>query len=319
MSNYIDKQVVFILLGPTGIGKTKLSLKLAKQMTDIEIISADSMQIYKYMNIGTDKPNRTILSTIRHHMVDIIEPDNNFDVSQYCQIANETLLDVFKRKKIPIMVGGTGLYISSMISPLFSGPGKDMKFRRVLNKIAKKRGINHLHEKLSVIDPVCANQIHSNDLQRIIRALEVYKITGKTISSLRANNVIKNKYFNFYIFGFYRNREAIYKKINLRVDNMIDRGLIDEVNNLRKMGYKDDLNSMQGLGYKQINRYLNGEYDKDSAIKQIKIDSRHYAKRQMTWFKNKIKDVEWINIDLYEEDEVLSKIGNKIKKTYKID
>jgi len=318
MSNYNDKQVVFILLGPTGIGKTKLSLKLAKKMTNIEIMSADSMQIYKYMNIGTDKPNRNILSTIKHHMVDIIEPDKNFDVSQYCEIATEALLDVFSRKKIPLLVGGTGLYISSMISPLFSGPGKDLKFRRVFNKIANKRGVNYLYEKLSVIDPVCANQIHSNDLQRIIRALEVYKITGKTMSTLRKSNAVKNKYFNFYIFGFYRKRETIYKKINIRVDNMIELGLINEVKTLREIGYKDDLNSMQGLGYKQINRYLNGEYDKDTAINRIKIDTRHYAKRQMTWFKNKIKDVQWINLDQCEEDEILSQIENKIKEIYKI-
>ncbi|MCK5767293.1 MAG: tRNA (adenosine(37)-N6)-dimethylallyltransferase MiaA [Candidatus Atribacteria bacterium] len=319
MSNYNNKQVVFILLGPTGIGKTKLSLKLAKQMTNIEIISADSMQIYKYMNIGTDKPNRNILSTIKHHMVDIIEPDKNFDVSQYCEIATEALLDVFNRKKIPLMVGGTGLYISSMIFPLFSGPGKDLKFRRVFNKIANKRGVNYLYEKLSVIDPVCANQIHSNDLQRIIRALEVYKITGKTISTLRKSDAAKNKYFNIFMRNLIIFDDTIYKKINIRVDNMIELGLIEEVKTLRKMGYKADLNSMQGLGYKQIGRYLNGKHDKETAINRIKIDTRHYAKRQMTWFKNKIKDVQWINLDQYEEDEILSQIENKIKEIYKID
>ena len=277
------------------------------------------MQIYKYMNIGTDKPNNTILNTIKHHMIDINEPDQYFDVSQYCQMSTQVILDIFNRNKIPMMVGGTGLYISSMISPIFSGPGKDLAFRKELNKIAKKHGIRYLYEKLVTIDPVCANQIHFNDLQRIIRALEVHKITGKTLSSLRINNAVENKYFNFNIFGFYRNREVIYKRINLRVDEMIKRGLIDEVKALRKMGYKDDLNAMQSLGYKQINKCLNGEYDKDTAIEKIKIDTRHYAKRQMTWFKNKIKNIKWINLDQSEEDEIVSNLTNTIVETYRIN
>ena len=316
LSNNQDKKDIFILLGPTGIGKTKLSLALAKQMTNIEIISADSMQIYKYMDIGTDKPDKAILNTLKHHMIDIIKPDEHFDVSKYCQMASQVILDILKREKIPLMVGGTGLYFSSMISPLFSGPGKDLKFRRILSKLEKNRGINHLYEKLSTIDPDSAKKIHHNDLQRIIRALEVYEITGKTMTLLRKESKEKNRQFNFRIFGFLKNREDIYKQINARVDRMIEKGLIDEVKLLRDMGYREHLNAMQGLGYKQINKYLNHEYDKDIAVERIKIDTRHYAKRQMTWFKNKINGIDWFDLDQLKENEIISKIKKKISEVY---
>jgi len=302
------------LLGPTGIGKTRLSLKLVQCIPDIEIISADSMQIYKYMDIGTDKLNYSILNKIKHHMIDIIAPDEYFDVSRYCQMATAVIHDINNRNKIPLMIGGTGLYISSMISPLFSGPGKDLKFRRILKKIGKRRGIDYLFKKLSNIDPDSAKKIHANDLQRIIRALEVYRLTGQTISSLRKNNAVENKNFTFTLFGLSRNRESIYRKINSRVDKMIERGLIEEVISLREMGYHAQLNAMQSLGYKQIYQFLNGECDKDFAINQIKIDTRHYAKRQMTWFKNKLKDVQWFNLDQQDDPFVISEIVKKMLK-----
>jgi len=319
LKNSKSKKNIIILLGQTGVGKTKLSLGLAGQTGNTEIISADSMQIYKYMNIGTDKPNQVILNTIKHHMIDIIEPDQPFDVLQYCEKANKTILDISKRKKIPIIVGGTGLYISSMISPLFLGPGKDPEVRRVLNEKAEKHGIHYLYTQLSGIDPECAQKIHPNDLYRIIRALEVFEITGKTMSSQRESHAVENLHFNFHIFGLYRNREVVYEKINARVDEMIKQGLIDEVKLLRQMGYKDDLNAMQGSGYKQVNKYLNAEYGKETAIDRIKIDTRHYAKRQMTWFKHKIKNIEWIDLDQYEEDKILTRMSQKMEEIYRIN
>lgn len=306
---------LLILLGPTGVGKTDISIKLAQKIPDIEIISADSMQIYKYMDIGTAKPKKNILKIIKHHMIDIVDPAENFDVMQYNKLATKIILDIFRRDKIPILVGGSGLYISSIIKPLFSGPGKDADYRKILEEEAEKHGKEYLYEKLSKIDPISASRIKPNDLRRIIRALEVYNSTGKPISYLQnndSNKYNKNAKFKYHIIGLKRNRENLYQNINSRVDKMIKDGLIEEVKELRAKGYNSNLNSMQGLGYKQINKYLDGEYDKETAINLIKRDTRHYAKRQMTWFNNKIKNIEWINLDNYNEDEVISKIIARI-------
>jgi len=313
MINNKDKDL-FILLGPTGVGKTDISIKLVQKMPDIEIISADSMQIYKYMDIGTAKPDKSTLKAIKHHIIDIVDPSDNFDVTQYSKLATNTILDVFKRRKIPILAGGSGLYISSIINPLFTGPAKNIEYRKILEEEVKKHGNKYLHDKLSQIDPVSASKIEINDLRRIIRALEVYKSTGKTISYLQRKASSKNAKFKYHVIGLKRCRENLYQKINLRVDKMIKDGFIEEVKMLREMGYKEDLNSMQGLGYKQINKHLNGAYTKEEAINLIKIETRHYAKRQMTWFKNKIENIKWIDLDKYSENEAVSKIINTINK-----
>jgi tRNA dimethylallyltransferase len=302
---------LLILLGPTGVGKTDISLKLAQKKPDVEIVSADSMQIYKYMDIGTAKPAKNILKIIKHHMIDIIDPSDNFDVTQYSKLAVDIILNIFKRGKMPILIGGSGLYISSIINPLFAGPAKDSEYRKILEEEAKIHGNKYLYDKLSKIDPISASKIEINDLRRIIRALEVYKSTGKTISFLKKKDSNKNVKFKYHIIGFKRNRETLYQKIDLRVDKMIKDGLIEEVNRLREMGYKEDLNSMQGLGYKQINKYLNGVYTKEEAINLIKIDTRHYAKRQMTWFNNKIINIQWIDLDEYSENEVIQNLCNR--------
>jgi tRNA dimethylallyltransferase len=300
---------LLILLGPTGVGKTGISTKLAQKMPDIEIISADSMQIYKYMDIGTAKPNKRILKAIKHHMIDIVEPSENFDVIQYSKLATKIILDVFKRGKIPILMGGSGLYISSIINPLFIGPAKDIEYRETLEEDAKMHGKEYLYDKLSKIDPVSASKIEPNDLRRIIRALEVYKSTGKTISYLQKKALTEDPKFKYHIIGLKRDRENLYQRINLRVDKMFKDGFIEEVKMLRNMGYKEDLNSMQGLGYKQIIKHLNGVLPtKEEAIDLIKIETRHYAKRQMTWFNNKIENIQWIDLDKNSENEVISKI-----------
>ena len=305
---------LLIILGPTGVGKTAISIKLAKEIPDIEIISADSMQIYKYMDIGTAKPNKSILSTIKHHMIDIVEPSDNFDVTRYSKLALKIISDVFKKGKITILLGGSGLYISSLINPLFAGPAKNIKYREMLEEKAKIYDNKYLHEKLSKIDPVSASKIEINDLRRIIRALEVYESTGKTISCLQKRAIAENAKFKYQIIGIKRNRRNLYQKINLRVDRMIKNGFIEEVKMLKEMGYKEDLNSMQGLGYKQINKYLDGIYTEEKTIDLIKIATRHYAKRQMTWFKNKIENIKWIDLDECNNDEVVSKIKSEINK-----
>jgi len=313
MINNKDNNLL-VLLGPTGVGKTDISLKLAQKIPDIEIISADSMQIYKYMDIGTAKPDKSILNTIKHHMIDIVDPAENFDVIQYSNLAAKIILDVYKRGKIPILAGGSGLYISSIINPLFVGPAKDIEYREILEEEAKIHGKKYLHDKLSKIDPVSASKIKPNDLRRIIRALEVYKSTGKTISYLQKKSSNNNAKIIYQIIGFKRNKENLYQMINLRVDKMIKDGFIEEVKILREMGYKENLNSMQGLGYQQINKHLNGVYSKEEAIDLIKIETRHYAKRQMTWFNNKIKNIEWMDLDKTSENKIILKIKNKINK-----
>lgn len=305
---------LLILLGPTGVGKTDISIKLAQKVPNIEIISADSMQIYKYMDIGTAKPDKSILNSIKHHMINIVDPAENFDASQYSKLAEKIIQDVFKRGKIPILVGGSGLYISSIIYPLFAGPAKNSEYRETLEEEAKIYGKNYLHNKLAAIDPISASKIKSNDLRRTIRALEVFKSTGKTISSLQKKSSVINTKFSYQIIGFRRDRENLYQRINLRTDQMIKKGFIEEVKSLIDMGYKQDLNSMQGLGYNQIYKYLTSVYSKEEAIDLVKIETRHYAKRQMTWFKNKLEDVEWIDLDKDHENKVILKIQNKINK-----
>ncbi len=200
MINNKDNNLL-ILLGPTGVGKTDISIKLAQKIPNMEIISADSMQIYKYMDIGTAKPDKTILKTIKHHMIDIVEPSENFDVIQYSKLATNIILDVFKRGKIPILAGGSGLYISSIINPLFTGPAKDIEYRKILEEEAKLHGKKYLYDKLSKIDPISASKIEPNDLRRIIRALEVYKSTGKTISYLQKKAFNENPKFKYHIIG----------------------------------------------------------------------------------------------------------------------
>ena len=219
---------------------------------------------------------------------------------------------IFKRGKIPVLIGGSGFYITSIVEPLFPGPGKDIAYRKILGKEESIYGKKYLYDKLTKIYPISASKIKPNDLKRIIRALEVYRLTGNTISYLQKQYSNKNIKFKYHLIGLKRDRENLYQRINLRVDKMIRDGLIEEVKMLREMGYKENLNSMQGLGYKQINKHLNGVYSKEEAIDLIKIETRHYAKRQMTWFNNKIKNIEWINLDEYDENEVLSKIMTRI-------
>ena len=270
------------------------------------------MQIYKYMDIGTDTPNKNILKAIKHHMIDIVDPSENFDVIQYSKLAADIILDIFKRGKIPILAGGSGLYMSSIINPFFTGPARNIEYREFLEEEAKIQGKKYLYDKLSKIDPISASKIEPNDLRRIIRVLEVYKTTGKTISYLKEKDFNKKAKFKYHIIGLKRDRKNLYQRINLRVDKMIKDGFIKEVKMLRDMGYKEYLNSMQGLGYKQINKHLNSVYTKEEATNLIKIETRHYAKRQMTWFKNKIANIQWIDLDETSENEAIAKIWSRM-------
>lgn len=299
------KENLFILMGPTAVGKTSLSIKLAKELNG-EIISADSMQIYKYMDIGTAKVTESEMDGIIHHMVDIIEPDKSFSVSNYKDLTSQLISEINNRKKLPIVVGGTGLYINSLTYNLnFSSVAPDEKIRSRLELLGDQYGNEYLHEMLSMVDKESAERISIKDRKRIIRALEIYEITGSTMTEYNKNFRSLNTDYNLVMVCLNMERSKLYENINKRVDIMIEMGLIDEVKKILSMGYNKDLVSLQGIGYKEIIQYLENEISLADAIEKIKQGSRNYAKRQLTWFRrdNRIK---WVDVDDFKSINELS-------------
>lgn len=298
------KENLFILTGPTAIGKTNVSIELAKALNG-EIISADSMQIYKHMDIGTAKIKKEEMQEIPHYLVDIIDPDEDFTVANYKENAQKFISEINSKEKLPIVVGGTGLYINSLIYDLnFTKVPSDPKLREKLEKIGEEYGNDFLHNKLKQIDEESSIKINKNDRKRIIRAIEIYKITGKP-RSLHNNNFRKpNNEYNFTMIGLNMDRKDLYDRINARVDSMIDNGLLDEVKSLLDMGYNKDLISMQAIGYKELIMYLEGKISLEESIEVIKKASRHYAKRQLTWFRRN-EFINWINIDAFPDKSSL--------------
>lgn len=287
---------VIVILGPTASGKTKLSIELAKNING-EIVSADSMQIYKYMDIGTAKPTEEEKQGIEHYLIDEITPDEEFSVARFQQLAIKYIDDIIKREKVPIVSGGTGLYIDSLIYNIeFGDTICDWELRENLKREALEKGNEYLHNKLKEIDPEAAEKIHMNNVKRVIRAIEVYTYTQKTISMHQKESRKNPSKYRFTIFGLTMEREKLYERINQRVDQMIEKGLVQEVKKLIEMGYDKSTIAMQGIGYKEILSYLRGEISLDEAIYVLKRNTRHYAKRQFTWF-NRMKDVNWINLD----------------------
>jgi tRNA dimethylallyltransferase len=299
---------VIVLVGPTASGKTNLSIELAKQING-EIISADSMQVYKYMDIGTAKPDSMEMSGIKHYLIDEIPPDEEFSVAKYQELALRYIETVLNKGKMPIIVGGTGLYINSLIYNInFSDTTIDWELRESLNKEAEEKGNEYLHNKLKEIDHKAASKIHMNNTKRVIRAIEVYEGTKKPISYHQEVSRVKPSSYNFILIGLSMDREKLYERINKRVDIMFEKGLVQEVEKLIELGYDKNSVAMQALGYKEILLYLTGTISLDEAVYIIKRDSRHYAKRQMTWFR-KLENIFWINTDeVGNENSVLKKI-----------
>lgn len=293
---------ILVLAGPTGVGKSNLSIKLAKRMNG-EIISADSMQIYKYMTIGTGKILPNEMNGITHYLLDVCEPDVEFSVSIYLKLAKESIINIISKGKLPIIVGGTGLYIRSLLYDQNQcNSGEDKKYRDSLYKLAEKQGNNYVHNMLKLIDYESYLNIHANNLKRVIRALEVYYLTKKPFSSFK-NDVNPIYDFKYYVLNM--NRDKLYFQINHRVDKMIEQGLVDEVLSLKQKGYNKNLQSMQGIGYKEIFDYLDGVLSLDEAIEKIKQNSRNYAKRQLTWFK-KEKNHKFISKDEFNDSDILN-------------
>ena len=309
----MKKKPLIILTGPTAVGKTKASIGLAKAIGG-EIISADSMQVYRHMDIGSAKIKPEEMEGVPHHLIDVLEPDEEFHVVKFQELAKEAMQGIWKRGHIPVVTGGTGFYIQALLYDIdFDENEKEEAYRKEMEAYAREHGAEALHEKLALVDPASAETIHPNNVKRVIRALEFYEQTGKRISEHNETQRQKESPYAFAYFVLTDDRAHLYKRIDRRVDQMIEEGLVAEVHALKDKGYTRQLVSMQGLGYKEILDYLDGNCTLEEAIYTIKRDTRHFAKRQLTWFKRE-QDVIWIDKQAFDYDEgrILSEMLSKL-------
>lgn len=282
------------IVGPTACGKTKLSLLLADKLNG-EIISADSRQVYRHLNIGTAKPTDEVLQSVPHHFINILNPEQDYNASDFGLQARLKIEELLNQNKQPILVGGSGLYIRAVIDGFFEGPGKNSEIRTQLENEAKRFGATALFEKLVKIDPVTAAKMDATKVRRVIRALEVYYITGKPISNYQSNQESKPP-FEFVQFGLEWERKTLYTRIEKRIDEMIEKGLIEEVRGLIEKGYLREINALNTVGYKEVFDFIEGKLTKDEMTALIKKNTRHYAKRQLTWFRAD-KRIRWISVN----------------------
>lgn len=318
--NIHNKPPLIVLTGPTAVGKTKLSIALAKAV-DGEIISADSMQVYQRMDIGSAKITKQEMQGVRHHLIDVLEPWEEFNVVVFQKLCKECLKDIYERGRIPILTGGTGFYIQAVLRDIDFTENKDnSEYRFQLEELAKEKGVQYLHEMLRQVDAVSAQAIHANNVKRMIRALEYYQLTGERISEHNGKEKQKVSAYNSCYFVLNDNREHLYHQIDLRVDQMLERGLVEEVQGLQALGMQKNMVSMQGLGYKEILSYLQGEISYEEAVYLIKRDTRHFAKRQLTWFRREA-DVIWIDKEQYEyeEERILAFMLSILKEKHILD
>ncbi len=308
----MQKKPLVVLTGPTAVGKTKASIELAKSIGG-EIISADSMQVYRYMDIGSAKISKEEMEGVPHYLVDVLDPREDFHVVKFQEMAKSAMEEIYSHGHIPILVGGTGFYIQALVYDIdFTNKDEDTNIRRKLEAFADQEGLTALHERLRKVDPKSAELIHANNKKRVIRALEFFEQTGKPISEHNEVEKAKESPYDFRYFVLTDDRQRLYNRIDQRVDLMIDKGLVEEVKGLRQMGCKKDMVSMQGLGYKEILEYLDGDTSLEEAIYKIKRDTRHFAKRQLTWFRRE-RQVIWLNKESYQTEAAL--IEDMIRKT----
>lgn len=287
------KPRIVIILGPTGTGKSEVAIDVALQV-DGEVINADSQLVYRHMDIGTAKPPASVRQKVAHHLIDVVDPDGEFNAALYRELALKVIQDITARRKKAIVCGGTGLYMRALTQGLFVGPAKNPEVRKRLEEEARERGSDFLYQRLRQVDPDATDRIHPNDRYRIIRALEVFELTGKGISRWQKEHGFKESAFEVLKIGLNREREELYALINRRCDEMIGRGLVDEVNGLVERGYSLDLPALQSVGYRQIGLYLRGRVALDEAVALMKRDTRHLAKRQLTWFRAD-KEIRWFH------------------------
>lgn len=291
-----------ILAGPTAVGKTELSIRLAKRINGA-IISADSMQVYKYMDIGSAKIMPDEMEGVKHYLIDELDPSDEFNIVRFQQMAKDALKEIYANGQIPIVAGGTGFYIQALLYDIdFTHQDSDEAFRKEMADYAAEYGAEALHEKLKEIDPVSYKTIHANNTKRVIRALEYYRMAGQPIAAHNEQEHQKVSPYNFAYFVLTDDRKHLYDRIDYRVDLMMKKGLVDEVKKLYDMGYHKDMVSMQGLGYKELLSYLNGECSLEEAVYIIKRETRHFAKRQLTWFRRE-RDVIWLDKSAYQYND----------------
>jgi len=299
------KPKLIVISGPTGIGKTAVAIAVAETFGG-EIIGADSMQIYRYMDIGTAKPTAEEQTRVTHHMIDVTNPDENFDAARYARMARACVHKLAQNNILPIIAGGTGLYIKALLYGLSSEAIADKVVRNRLKNEATTKGSRFLHKRLASRDPSAAKRIHPNDTFRIIRALEVYEITGRQMSSIQTAHRFGDHLFDALKIGLCMDREALYTQIDRRVEDMIATGLVDEVKGLLGRGFDPEIKAMQSIGYRHITSFLQGKLSREEAIRTMKRDTRRYAKRQMTWFK-RVPDIIWVAPD--NQDRIFKKIA----------
>lgn len=310
-----EKRPMVILTGPTAVGKTALSIELAKKING-SIISADSMQVYRHMDIGSAKVMPEEMNGVRHYLIDEFEPDEEFHVVKFVERAKEHLEEIYAEEKIPIIAGGTGFYIQALLYDIdFTEQECDEAYRAGLEQLAVEKGADYLHNMLREVDPASADAIHANNIKRVIRALEFYHLSGKRISEHNEKEREKTSPYHFAYFVLTDERPHLYANIDKRVDLMIEQGLVDEVQKLKNMGFHRDMVSMQGLGYKEILDYLDGKTTLEEAIYIIKRETRHFAKRQLTWFRRE-RDVIWLDKQAYDyqDAKILDSMINILKE-----
>ena len=311
---------LIIITGPTAVGKTALSVRLAKAIGG-EIISADSMQVYRHMDIGSAKIKKEEMDGVPHYLIDVLDPEEEFNVTVFQKMAKEAVEEIYSHGHIPIVAGGTGFYIQALLYDIdFTENGEDTSIRMELEKLGQERGAEHLHNLLRDIDPDSAEEIHENNMKRVIRAIEYYRQTGERISEHNKREREKKSPYDFLYYVVNTDRPYLYERIDRRVDLMLEQGLVKEVMHLKDMGLTRDMVSMQGLGYKEILDYLQGICTLEEAVYVLKRDTRHFAKRQITWFKRE-RDVRWLNLPDFNNDldQVQLKMLQDINEMYGLE
>ena len=302
-----SQKPVVVLVGPTAIGKSRVGLQVAKAL-GTEVLTADSTQVYCGMDIGTDKPSQLERQEVPHRLIDLVNPDESFNAGEYRRHAVVEIHRLHLKHRIPLVVGGTGLYIRALLRGLWSGPPVDWTLRRELQQEVLERGLAALYQELGEVDPLTAQRVHPNDCVKVLRALEIYRQTGLSASHVHQEHGFQEHPFSALLLGLNMDREGLYRRIDDRVHVEIDKGLVEETRRLLAQGYSRNLTSMKSLGFRQMAGFLEGEYDFEEAIRRLKRDTRHFAKRQMTWFR-KEPNIEWLEIS---HDEALPNITNRI-------
>ena len=302
-----SRKPVVVLVGPTAIGKSRVGLEVAKVL-GTEVLTADSTQVYRGMDIGTDKPSQLECQEVPHRLIDLVNPDEPFNVGEYRRHAVAEIRRLHHEHRIPLVVGGTGLYVRVLLRGLWSGPPVDWTLREQLEQEVQERGLAALYHELGEVDPLATQRVHPNDSIKVLRALEIYRQTGLLASHVHQDHGFQEQPFSALVLGLTMDREVLYQRIEDRVHVEIDNGLVEETRRLLAQGYSRNLTSMKSLGYRQIAGFLEGEYGFEEAIRRLKRDTRHFAKRQMTWFR-KESNIEWLEIS---HDEALPNITNRV-------